>query len=384
MVGELEIWVVVKEVPSYEVSTLGRVRRGARVLNPAPKKADGYVYVKLALGFRNRALQRTIHTLVAKAFLPNPNNHPIVNHKNWQRADNRMENLEWVSIKENRNKWSPDAVIGKKMRKVVQIGPAGNRLRIWCSARAAERELPGVSATSIAKCCRNNGLTCAGFRWIYHDDIEIPPAGEEWEDIEVKGKLWKVSSVGRVKTHTGHITYGSKSGGYCIVHDVRVHVLVARAFCQQMDGDTEVNHIDGNKCNNNRINLEWCTHAENIRHAVATGLAPKDTSTKLRRSVLQFMPDGTTRTYVSIMDAERKTGTLHGEIGLVCRGKNITAGGFRWAYAPTEPIVPVDDTIIADGVMWAILESELLAHIDISDDDPTWAALGICQPIAIE
>ena len=55
-----------------------------------------------------------------------------------------------------------------------------------------------------------------------------------------------------------------------------VHQLVALAFLKRKDGDTEVNHLDGNKQNNGVTNLEWCTHEENMAHAWDNGLVPHD------------------------------------------------------------------------------------------------------------
>lgn len=99
---KVEIW---KDVPGYVghylVSSLGRVKslkRGHHVLSPATS-GGGYLMVHLSLNSISWAVK--IHRLVANAFLSNPNNLPILNHKNGIRADNRAENLEWCTQAHN-------------------------------------------------------------------------------------------------------------------------------------------------------------------------------------------------------------------------------------------------------------------------------------------
>jgi len=85
----------------YLVSNDGRVvslKFGKkRLLRPG--NANGYRMVRLCVS--GTISNKAVHRLVAEAFLPNPQDHPIVNHRNGVRTDNRVENLEWISASQN-------------------------------------------------------------------------------------------------------------------------------------------------------------------------------------------------------------------------------------------------------------------------------------------
>jgi len=94
----MEIYKLIKEFNTYEVSNIGNVRniKTGRILKP--RSRGGYLAVNL---YNNGQKSPDIHRLVAKAFIPNINNSPVVNHINGNKADNRVENLEWCTVKEN-------------------------------------------------------------------------------------------------------------------------------------------------------------------------------------------------------------------------------------------------------------------------------------------
>lgn len=106
-----EVWEVIQECPDYSISNLGRVKRHKRIdivkggeriiperiLNV--RESDEYYEVNLRSGTIN--IFRTIHRLVATAFISNPDNLPQVNHKDGNKHNNKVENLEWVSHLEN-------------------------------------------------------------------------------------------------------------------------------------------------------------------------------------------------------------------------------------------------------------------------------------------
>lgn len=109
----MEIWKTIpngEAIGTYEVSNEGRVRRvykdrraiakygNYRYLKLVRHKGKGTDYLDVGIGRRQRML---VHRLVAQAFIPNPDGLPQVNHKNGNGMDNRVENLEWVTNKQN-------------------------------------------------------------------------------------------------------------------------------------------------------------------------------------------------------------------------------------------------------------------------------------------
>ena len=87
---------------NYSIAKDGRVfsHNVNKYMKPCSDR-NGYVSVNLSMGKRDNVKRVSIHRLVAKAFIPNPDNKPQVNHINGIKTDNRVENLEWVTCKEN-------------------------------------------------------------------------------------------------------------------------------------------------------------------------------------------------------------------------------------------------------------------------------------------
>lgn len=93
-----EVWKQFEDT-IYSVSSTGAVRRELRVINQFPGGTGGYMMVNIYHKGDNRLL--AVHRIVAQTFLPNPELKRTVNHKNGNKLDNNVENLEWSTYSEN-------------------------------------------------------------------------------------------------------------------------------------------------------------------------------------------------------------------------------------------------------------------------------------------
>lgn len=186
-----EIW---KDIPEYEglyqVSNLGRVRSVDRYVNSnirnnnkvlrkgkilKPAKTKTYLSVGLCNGKKQKT--KNIHQLVAQAFIPNPNNYNCINHKDENKYNNNVNNLEWCTRKYNNNygkrlnKISKSLINNPKIcKKVNQYDKNHNFIKQWESTMEIERKL-GIKNTHISDCClkKEHYKTAGGYIWEYEE-----------------------------------------------------------------------------------------------------------------------------------------------------------------------------------------------------------------------
>ena len=243
----------------------------------------GYRYYRLSKDNKKKMFYG--HRLVAEAFLDNPNNLPVVNHKDGNKLNNNVKNLEWVSYSDN--------------------------TKAWYEGRTSKK---------------NQRL--------------------EYYTEDLKNEIWKpyqnylVSNYGRVRHATkNNLLKPSLTCGYYkvrlskdgLTEDKMVHKLVWELFSDQdmPDNISVIDHIDGNKLNNHINNLRKISLSENAKAA----LYKTRTNANAKKVAQYDLNNNFINEFPSVAAAARELNLDSSVISKVCRGdKYKSHGGFKFKY----------------------------------------------------
>jgi hypothetical protein len=168
--------------PNYYVTDTGDVYSRTITNNWRIKKMRPQImpsgYLKVNLCKNSIKTTKHVHRLVAEAFIPNPENKRQVNHKNGDRMDNRVSNLEWCSASENikhsydvLHRKNPRSMLGRKGKgnpRSIPVQQILNGVVVAEYENAVDAEdKTGICKTSIRNCCRGGAKTARGFEWKY-------------------------------------------------------------------------------------------------------------------------------------------------------------------------------------------------------------------------
>ena len=243
----------------------------------------GYRYYRLSKDNKKKMFYG--HRLVAEAFLDNPNDLPVVNHKDGNKLNNNVDNLEWVSYSDN--------------------------TKAWHEGRASKK---------------NQKLEC------YTGDLE----NENWKPYQ----NYLVSNYGRVRHATkNNLLKPSLTCGYYkvrlskdgLTEDKMVHKLVWELFSDwdMPDNISVIDHIDGNKTNNHINNLRKISLSENVKAA----LYETKTNATAKRVAQYDLNGNFIKEFPSAAAAARELNLDSSVISKVCRGdKYKSHGGFKFKY----------------------------------------------------
>ena len=158
-----------KDIAGYEglyaVTPEGEVwsYRNECFLKPVTNR---YGYMRVVLFKDNEKKMYYIHRIIAKTFLPNPENLPQVNHKDENKTNNCLQNLEWCDSKYNANYGTRNEKVSNKHKKaILQYTLDGEFVREWNSASDVGKKV----SNNIRRCLRGRNKTAYGYIWKYKE-----------------------------------------------------------------------------------------------------------------------------------------------------------------------------------------------------------------------
>eukprot|EP00930_Biecheleria_cincta_P096238 TRINITY_DN8810_c1_g1_i1.p1 TRINITY_DN8810_c1_g1~~TRINITY_DN8810_c1_g1_i1.p1 ORF type:complete len:395 (-),score=19.50 TRINITY_DN8810_c1_g1_i1:404-1588(-) len=350
---------------AWQISSHGRVKTSQGVVGRGSDTDHGYMAVTIAMR------KYYVHRLVARAFMgPPPSiDHTHVNHKDGNRKNNHITNLEWVMPSQNTihsyAQNSERRKTGQFRCKPVLWRPQGEQ--DWSSSPSMinAAQVTGIGCSSIARCLRLGSKFSHGFEFQLAAPEEPDVlSGEEWRKAYEPNSMaclsrYEVSSLGRVKSSCGKTSWGHKTWSKYhrtsivmegLQHMFYIHRLVAATYlgAPPTPRHTQVNHKDGDRGNNRLDNLEYVTPSQNRRHSHLL-------NSQLRRGggrpVLGRALSGNDQWvwYASYSEAGRQLGVHPASISKACRQKAELAGKYEFSHA--EPFEPA----LLPGEAWRTL-----------------------------
>lgn len=268
-------------VTDYEIDEAGNIfsKKSNKILSGHIENTG---YKSVCLTVNKKKKNYAIHRLVAQTFIPNPDNLPIVNHKDGNKINNKIENLEWVNQSQNRQ-------------------------------HAVETKISNLAYGKRQKIDNINEED-----WKQYKDTNYY--------VSKDGAVWNSKTKCLLKqtpNQSGYIRYSLRINGKSV--SKQAHILVIEVWKKQkiLSGQV-VNHIDGNKSNNNIDNLEIVSKKENALHACYV-------LNKNIKPVIQIDDDGIEKEYASLAKAARILDITPSAISFALKNNSKCCNSY-WKY----------------------------------------------------
>lgn len=324
------VWKTYPEIDFLQANQFGEVRtldhyttykdgrRGfikGHVLKQRPNKQTGYLQVSISANGKHVTLNT--HRVVATCFLPNPDNLPQVNHKDCDRTNNNVDNLEWCTQQYNnayREKYgTPAKEYTKKQKKpLFAVNLETLKVTYFESLGEAARQL-GICKGNISKVVKGQYRTAGGY-WFTEDENEIT----EEKIQKIKDSMRHCGGVIAINLKTSEVLY------------FKSHSEAARQL--------KINVGNLNKVLEGRLNQTngfWFTDDE----SKITEEKIQEIKDSIPKAVLAVnLKTKKISLFISQREAARQLGVDHGSVSRVFKGRYSQTHGFWFCYANSEAV----------------------------------------------
>lgn len=314
------------QIPDYEIDPNGNVfsKITGKYMKQYLRK-DGYMQVGLlTVSKTGQKKMRSwlVHRLVSLAFIENPSNLSVVNHRDGNKTNNSVTNLEWCTVAENviharrtglrvggPSRKAIEMSIEVTRRPIIQISRSGEIVRRWSSVTEASAST-GATVSAICAACKRTKHTAAGYLWCYEDDANgVSEALESYKNGYGRKPVYQYSLSGDLIKKWNSIADVERETGYrgsSITSACKGRIKQSYGFIWSRE-EKEQSYFSG-----------------------STLLGSK----RKNRPVLQFSKEGEfIKKWPSATEAARKFGFDSSSISKACRGKTTFYKGFIWKFS---------------------------------------------------
>jgi hypothetical protein len=295
-----EIW---KEIPEtlingykyFFISSFGRLKYPNGIISNGYKFSG---YLAVSIGGKNYK----IHQLVAKVFLPNPHNKLVVNHKDGNKLNAKLDNLEWNTHKEN-SIHAYSIGLNKNTKQIIQYDKNMNKIKEFKSINEASREL-NISSVRISKCCNKLFNTFNNYIFLFKDDY-IDNTNIIIQNNKPNSIIQFDLNFNIIKCFES-VTHASK--------ELHIKYNLISACCNNKQKST-----------NGFIFMYENNYDQNIQYKLIR-------NTKAKKVVQLDLNMNKINIFDSIIKASNNLHISDSSISSCCKGKRKTTGGFKFMY----------------------------------------------------
>lgn len=307
-----EIWKKYKLIDGKCIygSNMGRIKNISGKITLGHIKSSGYF----------RLPHKSVHRIIAKLFISNPQNKSQVNHISGVTTDNRVTNLEWVTPSQN-SKHAIDNNLRKNDKrysiKVIKKDLQDNPIKVYNSIQDAKKDIKG---NGIQECCEGKFYTSGGYRWEYFNEIKKEMF------IKQREKLHKQYIN---KQNKRKIDQYSKEGKFIKTWNSCMEIERTLGI-----GNSHISRVcRGVKDRKTAGGFIWKYHDKQKNDIkIKNELINKNKITKY--TVYQMdKSKNILKIWKSASQAAKELNISRFNISLVCNNKKELAGGYKWKYA---------------------------------------------------